>query len=119
MTRPEGPAGGSAPEPSTPQPWPSENQAPPWAVQPAPPQWLAQHGPFQGPAAATAPQLVPDDGSADLGTGLSCDPVPHVAGGVSVLCRASDPSWLGIVRFTSTDGSFQVISVSPDGEPVD
>ncbi len=35
---------------------------------------------------------------------------------VSALCRADDPTWYGIVRFTSTDGSFQVITVSPDGE---
>ena len=27
-----------------------------------------------------------------------------------------DPAWYGIVRFTDTDGSFQIITVSPEGE---
>ena len=33
-------------------------------------------------------------------------------------CKA-DPAWFGIVRFTGTDGSFQVVAVNPDGDPVD
>jgi hypothetical protein len=68
--------------------------------------------------AAAVTELVQDDAGEDLAGRASCDPVPHVAGGVSVLCRANDPTWYGIVRFTSTDGSFQVVSVSPDGEPL-
>ena len=35
---------------------------------------------------------------------------------MSALCRADNPTWYGIVRFTNGDGSFQVITVSPDGE---
>lgn len=80
----------------------------------------AADGSVAGPAlAAAVTQLVQGDGTSYPGTRLSCDPVPHVAGGVSVLCRAGDPSWFGIVRFTNSDGSFQVVTVIPDGEPVD
>ena len=77
----------------------------------------AADGSVAGPtlAAAVTP-LVLDDAGEDLGERLSCDAVPHVAGGVSALCRADDPAWYGIVRFTDTDGSFQVITVSPEGE---
>ena len=80
----------------------------------------AADGSVAGPAlAAAVTRLVQDDGTVEPGTRLSCDPVPRVAGGVSVLCRADDPAWFGIVRFTSTDGSFQVVTVSPDGELLD
>jgi hypothetical protein len=67
--------------------------------------------------AAAVTRLAKDDGMEPAGP-LSCDPVPRVAGGVSVLCRAADPAWFGIVRFTSTDGSFQLITVGADGDPV-
>jgi len=77
----------------------------------------AADGSVAGPTlAAAVTELVQDDPGADLAGRVSCDPVPHVSGGVSTLCRATDPSWFGIVRFTGTDGSFQVISVSPEGE---
>ncbi len=77
----------------------------------------AADGSVAGPAlAAAVTQLVQDDTGQDLGERLSCDAVPHVAGGVSALCRADDPAWYGIVRFTNSDGSFQVITVSPEGE---
>jgi len=77
----------------------------------------AADGSVAGPTlAAAVTQLVQDDTGQDLGERLSCDAVPHVAGGVSALCRADDPAWYGIVRFTNSDGSFQVITVSPEGE---
>ena len=55
------------------------------------------------------------DDDADMAERVSCDAVPRVAAGISVLCRASDPDWFGIVRFTGTDGSFSVVTVGDDG----
>lgn len=77
----------------------------------------AADGSVTGPAlAAAVTELVQNDFGDELGLQLSCDPVAHVEGGVSALCRADGPTWYGIVRFTDGDGSFQVITVSPDGE---
>lgn len=77
----------------------------------------ATDGSIAGPTLAGAvAELVQEDAGEDLAGRVSCDPVAHVAGDVSALCRASDPTWYGIVHFTGTDGSFEVITVSPDGE---
>jgi hypothetical protein len=77
----------------------------------------AADGSVTGPAlAAAVTELMENDFGDELGLQLSCDPVPHVEGGVSALCRADNPTWYGIVRFTNGGGSFQVITVSPDGE---
>jgi hypothetical protein len=77
----------------------------------------AADGSVAGPTLATAvTDVIHDDTGEDLAGRVSCDPVSSVAGGVSVLCRAEDPTWYGIVRFTSPDGTFQITTVSTDGE---
>jgi hypothetical protein len=53
-------------------------------------------------------ELVADGGLAGR---VTCDPVAHVGNDVSVLCRATDPAWFGIVRFSASDGSFDVLTM--------
>ena len=138
MTQPEGPGWGSAPQTPTPQPWPPEYSAPPWAAQHGPTYGppTSQHreatltkailalvasGPAPGGLllssvvplrffGAVVPMVSEDafDGMAERTT---CEPAPHVTADVSVLCRADDPAWYGVVRFTGTDGSFDLITV--------
>ncbi len=63
--------------------------------------------------AGAVAELVADN---DLAGRLTCDPVARVGDDVSVLCRATDPTWYGIVRFSGSDGTFDVITVGgPDG----
>jgi hypothetical protein len=68
-------------------------------------------GPTLAGAVVEVASVGPED---DLAGRVSCDPVPRVAADVSVLCRADDPRWYGIVRFTDADGSFDVVMVGPD-----
>lgn len=77
----------------------------------------AADGSVAGPtlAGAVVPLVSGPDEDADMAERVSCDAVPRVAAGTSVLCRASDPDWFGIVRFTGTDGSFDVVTVGDDG----
>ena len=74
----------------------------------------AADGSVAGSTLATAVvELVADGGQAGR---VTCDPVVHVGDDVSVLCRATDPTWFGIVRFSGSDGSFEVITTGgPDG----
>jgi hypothetical protein len=63
--------------------------------------------------AGAVAELVADN---DLAGRLTCDPVARVGDDVSVLCRATDPTWYGIVRFSGSDGTFDVITMGgPDG----
>ncbi len=55
--------------------------------------------------------LVSDDGLGGMEGRVTCDPVDRVGDEVSTLCRATDPTWYGIVRFSGSDGSFDVISM--------
>ncbi len=73
---------------------------------------LAADGSVSGPALAGAiVPMVSEDSYDGMAERTSCDPVPHVTADVSVLCRADDPAWYGVVRFTGTDGTFQLITV--------
>ncbi len=65
--------------------------------------------------AAAVTALASDNGLDGMAGRVTCDPVPHVGGDVSVLCRATDPAWYGIVRFSGSDGSFDVLTMGgPD-----
>lgn len=73
---------------------------------------LAADGSVSGPALAGAVvPMVSQDAYDGMAERTSCDSVPHVTADVSVLCRADDPAWYGVVRFTGTDGSFELIAV--------
>jgi hypothetical protein len=70
----------------------------------------AADGSIAGPALAAAVVPMVSEGFEDgMAERTSCDPVARVAKDVSVLCRASDPTWYGIVRFTDDAGGFEVI----------
>jgi hypothetical protein len=77
----------------------------------------AADGSVAGPTLAGAVvELVADNGLEGMSDRVSCDPVAHVGDDASVLCRATDPTWFGIVRFSGSDGSFDVLSMGgPDG----
>ncbi|MFL6175158.1 MAG: hypothetical protein ACJ715_00795 [Ornithinibacter sp.] len=61
-------------------------------------------------------ELVADHGLGGMADRVRWDPVPRVADEASVLCRATHPSWFGIVRFSGSDGSFDVMTMGgPDG----
>jgi len=69
----------------------------------------AADGSIAGSTLSTAVvELVADGGLAGR---VTCDPVAHVGNDVSVLCRATDPAWYGIVRFSGSDGSFDVLTM--------
>ena len=71
----------------------------------------AADGSVSGPALAAAVVPMVSEGFEDgMAERTSCDAVAHVAQDVSVLCRASDPTWYGIVRFTDDQGGFEVVA---------
>jgi len=71
----------------------------------------AADGSVAGPSLAAAVIPMVSEGFEDgMAEPTGCDPVPHVAKGVSVLCRASEPTWYGIVRFTDDHGGFEVVA---------
>ena len=76
----------------------------------------AADGSVAGSTLATAVvDLVVDGGLAGR---VTCDPVARVGDEVSVLCRATDPTWYGIVRFSGSDGSFDVLTMGGADGPM-
>lgn len=72
----------------------------------------AADGSIAGPTlAAEVVDMVSDGFDDGMAERTSCDPVAHVAKDVSVLCRASDPSWYGVVRFTDDTGAFEILGI--------